>query len=37
MRPSHGCGYFLATRALFETGFFDQVEVRAEGAVLLSK
>ncbi len=25
----------LATRALFETGFFDQVEVRAEGAVLV--
>ncbi len=25
----------LATRALFETGFFDQVEVRAEGDVLV--
>ena len=25
----------LATRALFETGFFDQVEVRVEGAVLV--
>jgi outer membrane protein insertion porin family len=25
----------LATRALFETGFFDQVEVRADGTVLV--